>query len=133
MTRHLPYGGMPLLERLGVSFARAEDGVAEGVWQPRNEACNPNGGVQGGLFSMAFDAAMSMAIHSALPPSDSCVSLEVRAATPGGARAGDTVTLRAQVLKMGGTAIFAEATAHRDGQLVAAGSGTFLRRRKPPR
>jgi uncharacterized protein (TIGR00369 family) len=133
MSRHLPYGGMPLLERLGVSFQRAEDGRAEGTWSPINESCNPNGGVQGGLFGTVFDAAMSMAIHSALPPEDSCVSLELKASTPGGGRAGDTLRIEARVLRLGGTAIFAEASATRDGELVATGNGTFLRRRKPPR
>ena len=131
MSRHLPYGGMPLLERLGLAFTHAEDGTVEGTWQPVNESCNPNGGVQGGLFSAVFDAAMSMAIHSALPPEDSCVSLELKASTLGGGRAGDVLQLRAKVLRLGGTAIFAEATAMTpDGRLVATGSGTFLRRRK---
>lgn len=135
MTPHLPYGKMPLLERLGVRFDSAASGVCEGTWTPRNEACNPNGGVQGGLFNVIFDAAMSMAIHSALPPSDSCVSLEIRAATPGGGRSGDSFRLVSSVLKLGGTAIFAEAWAYRgdSDEVVASGSGTFIRRRKPPR
>jgi acyl-coenzyme A thioesterase PaaI-like protein len=133
MTPHLPYGRMPLLERLGVSFSFAEAGVVEGTWNPINEACNPNGSVQGGLFSVVFDAAMSMAIHSALPPSDSCVSLEIKASTPGGGRAGDSFVLTAKVLKLGNAAIFAEAWAHKNGEIAAAGNGTFLRRRKPPR
>lgn len=133
MSRHLPDGGMPLLRRLGVVFSRAEDGLAEGTWRPANEACNPNGGVQGGLFGAVLDAAMSMAIHSALPPEDSCVSLELKVSTPGAARAGDNLALHGRVLRLGNTAIFAEATASRDGEPVATGSGTFLRRRKPPR
>jgi uncharacterized protein (TIGR00369 family) len=133
MTPHLPYGKMPLLERLGVSFSSAAAGIVEGTWTPQNEACNPNGGVQGGLFSVVFDAAMSMAIHSALPPSDSCVSLEIKASTPGGGRAGDSFRLVANVLKLGNTAIFAEAWAYKDGEVAAAGNGTFLRRRKPAR
>jgi uncharacterized protein (TIGR00369 family) len=133
MSRHLPHGGMPLLERLGVSFTHAEDGVSEGIWRPSAESCNPNGGVQGGLFGMVFDAAMSMAIHSALPPEDSCVSLEIKASTPGGGRSGDTLRLSGRVVRLGGTAIFAEASAVRDGELVATCSGTFLRRRKPSR
>ena len=133
MSRHLPYGGMPLLERLGLSFTTADDGYAEGVWQPVNESCNPNGRVQGGLFGTMFDAAMSMAIHSALPPEDSCVSLELKASTPGGGRSGDAFVITARVLRLGKTAIFAEATATKDGTLVATGSGTFLRRRKPAR
>ncbi|MDT7598164.1 MAG: hypothetical protein QOK26_241 [Pseudonocardiales bacterium] len=133
MSRHLPHGGMPLLERLGVSFSLAEDGTSEGTWLPTGESCNPNGAVQGGLFGTIFDAAMSMAIHSALPPEDSCVSLELKASTPGGGRAGDTFRITGKVLRLGGTAIFAEATATRDGELVATCSGTFLRRRKPPR
>ena len=133
MTPHLPYGRMPLLERLGVSFSSAEAGIVEGTWNPQNEACNPNGGVQGGLFSAVFDAAMSMAIHSALPPSDSCVSLEIKASTPGGGRAGDSFRLVAKVLKLGNTAIFAEAWAYKGDEVTATGNGTFLRRRKPPR
>ena len=88
MARHLPYGDMPLLGRLGVSFSKAEDGHSEGEWRPAHEACNPRGIVQGGLFSMAFDATMSMAILSALPPEDTCVSLEIKTSTPGGARPG---------------------------------------------
>jgi acyl-coenzyme A thioesterase PaaI-like protein len=74
-----------------------------------------------------------MAIHSALPPEDSCVSLELKVSTPGAARAGDNLALHGRVLRLGNTAIFAEATASRDGEPVATGSGTFLRRRKPPR
>jgi acyl-coenzyme A thioesterase PaaI-like protein len=133
MTPHLPYGKMPLLERLGVHFDSAAEGVCEGWWRPQNEACNPNGGIQGGLFNVIFDAAMSMAIHSAVPPTDSCVSLEIRAATPGGGRSGDEFRLLAKVLKLGGTAIFAEAWAYKGDEVAASGSGTFIRRRKPPR
>ncbi|MDT5337866.1 MAG: hypothetical protein QOD90_3371 [Mycobacterium sp.] len=133
MTPHLPYGKMPLLERLGVRFDSAGNGLCEGSWNPINEACNPNGGVQGGLFGVIFDAAMSMAIHSALPPSDSCVSLEIRAATPGGGRAGDSFRLVGKVLKLGNSAIFAEAWAYKGDEVAATGSGTFLRRRKPPK
>lgn len=123
---------MPLLGRLGVSFSAAEDGVSEGEWRPTQEACNPRGNVQGGLFSMAFDAAMSMAIHSALPPEDTCVSLEIKASTVGGARCNEPLRLNGRVVRLGATVIFAEATATKDGELIATCSGTFLRRRKPP-
>jgi uncharacterized protein (TIGR00369 family) len=133
MARHLPYGDMPLLGRLGVSFSRAEDGHSEGEWRPAHEACNPRGSVQGGLFSMAFDATMSMAILSALPPEDTCVSLEIKTSTPGAARPREPLRLSGRVVRLGGTVIFAEASATMDGELIATSSGTFLRRRKPPK
>jgi acyl-coenzyme A thioesterase PaaI-like protein len=60
------------------------------------------------------------------------VSLEIKASTPGGGRAGDSFRLVAKVLKLGNTAIFAESWAYKNGEVAATGNGTFLRRRKPP-
>jgi acyl-coenzyme A thioesterase PaaI-like protein len=79
---------------------------------------------------MAFDATMSMAILSALPPEDTCVSLEIKTSTPGGAQSGEPLRLSGRVIRLGKTVIFAEASAIRDGELIATSSGTFLRRSK---
>ena len=66
MERSLGDGGMPLLAQLGVDFQRYGEGWVEAAWTPTDLACNPAGGVHGGVFGVIHDAAMNFATNSAL-------------------------------------------------------------------
>ena len=131
MQLHLGDGGMTLIGQLGVHFTAAGTGRSTGTWRPTALACNPRGGVQGGVFSVILDATMSLALHSLLPPGDAAVSIDLRTSQPLPAGPHTDLALSGEVVRLGGTVIFAAATVTRpDGEIVAFGSGTFIRRPK---
>ena len=134
MTRHLGHGGMPLLDLLGVHFTGAEGGTATGRWCPSELACNPRGATQGGIFTVVLDAAMSLALHSALPPGEAAVSVQLGTSQPLPARLGAPLTVTAEVVRLGRRMIFATATVtDSEGGTVAFGTGTFARMPSPRR
>jgi len=129
MHRHLGDGGMALIGQLGADFTTAGTGHAGGTWRPTNLACNPRGGVQGGVFTVILDAAMSLAVHSVLPPGEAAVSIDLRTSQPLPAEHDARLQVSGDVIRLGATVVFAAATVTRtDGQTVAFGSGTFIRR-----
>lgn len=131
MHRHLGDGGMALVGQLGANFTTAGNGRSAGTWRPTDLACNPRGGVQGGVFTVILDAAMSLALHSALPPGEVAVSVDLRTSQPLPADRHAPLYVSADVIRLGGTVAFATATVTRtDGETVAFGSGTFIRRPK---
>ena len=131
MTPHLGDGGMVLIGQLGVNFTAAGLGRSAGTWHPTDLACNSRGGVQGGIFSVVLDATMSLALHSLLPPGEAAVSIDLRASQPLPAGPDAELRLSGEVIRLGGTVIFASASVTRlDGETVAFGTGTFIRRPK---
>lgn len=125
---------MALLAQLGVHFTAAGMGRSKGTWRPTDLACNTRGGIQGGVFTVILDAAMSLALHSLLPPGEAAVSVDLRTSQPLAAGPHTDLHLTGEVIRMGGTVIFASAGVTRpDGETVAFGTGTFIRRpRKRP-
>ena len=131
MTPHLGDGGMTLIGQLGVHFTAAGRGRSTGTWRPTDLACNSRGGVQGGVFGVVLDAAMSLAVHSLLPPGEAAVSVDLRTSQPLPAGPHTDLQLSGEVVRLGGTVIFATASVTRpDGETVAFGTGTFIRRPK---
>jgi len=129
MHRHLGDGGMALIAQLGASFTTASMGHAGGTWRPTDLACNPRGGVQGGVFTVILDAVMSLAVHSGLPPGEAAVSIDLRMSQPLPAERDAHLHVSGDVIRLGATVVFAAATVTRtDGETVAFGSGTFIRR-----
>jgi uncharacterized protein (TIGR00369 family) len=131
MSPHLGNGGMVLIGQLGVTFTSAGTGRSAGTWCPTTLACNTRGGVQGGVFGVVLDAAMSLALHSLLPAGEAAVSVDLRTSQPLPAGRHTDLHLTGEVVRLGRTVIFATASVTRpDGQTVAFGTGTFIRRPK---
>ena len=132
MDRSLGDGGMALLAQLGVSFASYGDGWVQAKWVPTASACNPLGGVHGGVFGVIHDAAMNFATNSALEPGDRAATLEISYQTIRPAAEGDVLSVRGDVVRVAKQVAYVEATVRdHEEQLVSRATATFLLRRKP--
>jgi uncharacterized protein (TIGR00369 family) len=132
MDKSLGDGGMPLLGQLGVSFDAYGEGWATAAWAPTELACNPLGGVHGGVFGVIHDAAMNFATNSALESGDRAVTLDVTYQTIRPAASDDALTIRGEVVRVAKQVAYATSTV-RDagGELVSSATATFLVRRRP--
>ena len=75
MDRWLGNGGMAIIDAVGASITAygvdGEDlGWAEGTLDATDLACNPHGGVQGGVQAILLDAIINFAINAALNDKD---------------------------------------------------------------
>jgi uncharacterized protein (TIGR00369 family) len=131
MDKSLGDGGMPLLAQLGVTFESYGDGWAAAAWVPTPLACNPLGGLHGGVFGVIHDAAMNFATNSALESGDRAVTLDVAYQTIRPASSNDLLTIRGEVVRVAKQVAYASSTV-RDaaGDIVSSASATFLVRRK---
>jgi len=131
MDKALGDGGMPLLEQLGLSFEEYGEGWAAAVWKPTDLACNPLGGVHGGVFGTIHDAAMNFALNSALEPGDRAATLDVSYSMMRAAEAGATLAVRGEVVRLTRQVAYVESQVRdADGETVSKATGTFLVRRK---
>ncbi len=131
MDRSLGDGGMALLEQLGVSFDAYGDGWATANWTPTTLACNPAGAVHGGVYGVIHDAAMNFATNAALESGDRAATLELKYSTMRSAQAGDTLTVRGEVVRLARQVAYLETAIHdATGGPVSKGTGTFFVRRK---
>ena len=130
MDRWLGDGGMPLIGDLGGAFTAYGEGWAEATWTPAPACCNPAGTVQAGVYSVLLDAAMNFALSATLAPGAYGTTLELKVSTMRPARAGDALTVRGDVLRLGGRVAYLQAVVRRagagPGQDVAHATGTFL-------
>jgi uncharacterized protein (TIGR00369 family) len=134
MDRSLGDGGMPLLAQLGLSFDAYGEGWATAVWTPTELACNPAGGVHGGVYGVVHDAAMNFATNAALESGDRAATLEIKYSTMRPARAGDSLTVRGEVVRLARQVAYLEtAIDDANGAPVSKGTGTFFVRRKEDR
>jgi uncharacterized protein (TIGR00369 family) len=131
MDRALGDGGMPLLGQLGVDFQRYGDGWVEAVWTPTESACNPVGGVHGGVYAVVHDAAMNFATNSALEKGESGATISITYSTVRGAKAGDTLSVRGEVIRLARQIAYLQTTiTNAEGDIVSTASGTFILRRR---
>lgn len=134
MDRSLGDGGMPLLAQLGLSFDAYGEGWATAVWTPTELACNPAGGVHGGVYGVVHDAAMNFATNAALESGDRAATLEIKYSTMRPARAGDSLTVRGEVVRLARQVAYLETSIDdANGDPVSKGTGTFFVRRKEDR
>jgi uncharacterized protein (TIGR00369 family) len=133
LDRSLGDGGMPLLGALGVSFDSYGDGWAIAKWLPTELACNPLGGVHGGVIATVLDAAMNFAVNASLEGRDRTrATLEMKTETMRPASSGEPHAARAHVTRLARQVAFAEAAVRdREGRLVSRSTGTFLLHRDP--
>src|SRR5262245_23440921 len=131
MHRSLGDGGMPLLGQLGLVFESYGDGWAVATWTPTELACNPLGGVHGGVFGVVHDAAMNFAVNSALESGDRAATLDVSYQTIRPAAAGDRLSVRGEVVRTAKQVAYASSVVtDADGADVSRGTATFLLRRR---
>jgi len=132
MDRSLGDGGMPLLAQLGVDFQRYGEGWVEAAWTPTDLACNPAGGVHGGVFGVVHDAAMNFATNSALAKGEFGATISISYSTLRGAVAGDALAVRGEVVRVTKQiAYLATTISNADGEPVSTATGTFFLRRRP--
>jgi uncharacterized protein (TIGR00369 family) len=131
MHRSLGDGGMPLLAELGLTFESYGEGWAAAIWVPTEKACNPLGGVHGGVFGVIHDAAMNFAVNSAMESGDRAATLDVTYQTIRPAKAGDRLDVRGEVVRVAKQVAYAQAIVRDgDGADVSRATATFLLRRK---
>jgi uncharacterized protein (TIGR00369 family) len=131
MDKSLGDGGMPLLAGLGVNFDAYGEGWASATWRPTELACNPLGGVHGGVFGVIHDAAMNFATNSALESGDRAATLDVAYQTIRPAAAGDALAVRGEIVRVAKQVAYATSTVRNaDGEIVSSATATFLLRRK---
>jgi uncharacterized protein (TIGR00369 family) len=131
MHRSLGDGGMPLLGRLGLTFESYGDGWAEATWIPTELACNPLGGVHGGVFGVIHDAAMNFAVNSALESGDRAATLDVSYQTIRPAAAADRLAVRGEVVRTSKQVAYASSVVtDGDGADISRATATFLLRRR---
>jgi uncharacterized protein (TIGR00369 family) len=131
MDRSLGDGGMPLLGQLGVHFDTYGDGWVQATWTPTSSACNPLGGVHGGVFGVVHDAAMNFATNSALDSGDRAATLDISYQTIRPAAEGDVLAVRGAIVRVAKQVAYVEATVQdAEERLVSRATATFLVRRK---
>ena len=131
MDKALGDGGMALLDQLGVDFLRYGEGWVEAAWAPTESACNPVGGVHGGVYAVVHDAAMNFATNSALARGESGATISITYATMRGAKAGDELQVRGEVVRLARQIAYLETTiTNAESQVVSKASGTFILRRR---
>jgi uncharacterized protein (TIGR00369 family) len=132
MDKALGDGGMPLLGQLGVSFTRYGEGWVEAEWNPTESACNPVGGVHGGVYAVIHDAAMNFATNSALEKGESGATISITYSTMRGAKAGDPLTVRGEVVRATRQIAYLQTTiTNAAGETVSSATGQFILRRRP--
>ena len=131
MDKALGDGGMALLGQLGVDFLRYGEGWVEAAWTPTESACNPVGGVHGGVYAVVHDAAMNFATNSALERGESGATISITYATMRGAKAGDQLRVRGEVVRLARQIAYLETTiTNAEDLVVSKASGTFILRRR---
>lgn len=123
---------MPLLAQLGLTFERYGEGWAEATWTPTELACNPLGGVHGGVYGVVHDAAMNFAASSALERGDRASTLDLSYQTIRPSSSGDQLAVRGEVVRLGSNVAYLESTVRGgDAEFVSRATATFFVRRRP--
>ena len=130
MQSALGDGGMVLLGQLGITFDAYGAGWATAAWLPTELACNPLGGVHGGVFGVVHDAAMNFALNAALESGDRAATLDLSYQTIRPAQAADALSVRGEVVRLAKQVAYVESIV-RDAanEVVSRATGTFLVRR----
>lgn len=124
-------GGMPLLAQLGLSFVRYGEGWAEATWTPTELACNPLGGVHGGVYGVIHDAAMNFAASSALERGDRAATLDVTYQTIRPSSSGDALQVRGSVVRLSTSVAYLESSVRgADDAIISQATATFFVRRR---
>ncbi|MBJ7282291.1 MAG: PaaI family thioesterase [Acidimicrobiia bacterium] len=132
MDKSLGDGGMALLSQIGLNFDSYGEGWVEATWNPTPLACNPMGGVHGGVYGVVHDAAMNFATNSALEKGEHGATISISYSTLRGAASGDVLSIRGEVLRVTKQIAYLTTTiSNAEGDPVSTATGTFFLRRRP--
>ena len=137
MDRWLGNGGMAIIDAVGASITAygvdGEDlGWAEGTLDATDLACNPHGGVQGGVQAILLDAIINFAINAALNDKDRTkATIEMKTEFMRGAKKGQRYSFRGEVTRIGRQVAYGESYIRdEDGNVISRGTATFLLHRE---
>ena len=128
MDRWLGNGGMAIIDAVGASITAygvdGEDlGWAEGTLDATDLACNPHGGVQGGVQAILLDAIINFAINAALNDKDRTkATIEMKTEFMRGAKKGQRYSFRGEVTRIGRQVAYGESYIRdEDGNVISRG------------
>lgn len=136
MDDQLGNGGMPLLDTLGVTFDAYGDGWSAATWVPTVPCANPIGVVQAGVHAVVLDAACNFALLAGLERGEHGVTIEMKIANMRAALVDDTLAVRGDALRIGGSVAHLEATVSTspdgggEAAVVSKASATFAVQRR---
>ena len=133
MDRWLGNGGMAIIDAVGAKITAygvdGEDlGWAEGELDATELACNPHGGIQGGVQAILLDAIINFAINSALYGKDRTkATIEMKTEFMRGAKRGEKYTFRGEVTRIGRQVAYGESYIRdAEGGVISRGTATLL-------
>ncbi len=115
---------VPYFEHLGIRLRWMRDGRAELEMPAREELSNSRGHVHGGSLASLLEAAMLLAVRSAVPPGACPVSITLNVTFMASGRG--RMIAHATTVRVGGTMAMVEGRVEgEDGSLITTGSGVF--------
>lgn len=133
MDRWLGNGGMAIIDAVGATITRygvdGEDlGWAEGELRATDLACNPHGGIQGGVQAILLDAIINFAINAALRGKDRTkATIEMKTEFMRGATKDEVYFFRGEVTRLGRQVAYGESLLKSaNGEVVSRCTATFL-------
>jgi uncharacterized protein (TIGR00369 family) len=126
LDKWLGDGGMPLISHLGAALTGYGEGWAIADWTPTDACCNPAGAVQAGVQAVLLDAVMNFAALAALEAGDRAATLEMKVSTMRPARAGDRLSVRGEVVRLGRDVAFLQGFVDSDGERLSHATGSFI-------
>lgn len=115
---------VPLHRFLGVRLIDPSDPTAGTTFDVAEPTQGPGGWLHGGVVYALLDMTCYVTLLPQLPQDKIAVSNAVNISLMKGVPGGSTITLTAEVLRLGRTLAFLRAEAHSDGHLVAAATVT---------
>ena len=130
MDKWLGDGGMAILGELGLELNKYGEGWVEGTWIPTPKACNPNGPVQGGISAAIADAVLAFSTLASLDQGEYCTLIEMNVSYLRGAKLGDKLKVRGEVVRLAKAVAFTRAIITRsEGKVATKATGTLLLQR----
>lgn len=126
MDKWLGDGGMPLIAELGAAITAYGEGFAEATWTPTLTACNPGGTVQAGVSSVVLDAVMNFALLASLETGERVATIEMKTSTMKAARAGEELSVRGEVVRLGRRVGYAQAFVRTGDEVLTHATGSFI-------
>lgn len=117
----------PFEQSAGPFYFRQEDGEAVCAFRVQKRQLNGMGIIHGGCLMSFADFALFGIAHETLAPSGYGVTVAFTCEFLGGAREGDYVEARGEVLRAGGSLIFVRGVATTEGNPCLNFSGTLKR------
>jgi acyl-coenzyme A thioesterase 13 len=117
----------PVIEMIGPVYTRGEGFELELGMYAQPKHCNLRGGVHGGILATLADMALGYTLAFSSNPPGSFVTATLTIDYAGGARVGDWLTTRTDVLRKGDRLAFANCYIHARDQRIVRASAVFIR------